>query len=55
MKALHPKCNVFTNFTTLIKIPTIGLEPITLKWEQILNLSCLPISPSRRIIYVLIK
>lgn len=40
---------MFTNFTTLIinKIPTIGLEPITLKWEQILNLSCLPISPSR--------
>ena len=29
------------------KIPTIGLEPITLNWEQILNLSCLPISPSR--------
>ena len=27
------------------KMLTIGLEPITL-WEQILSLSCLPVSPS---------
>ena len=43
---LHPKCSVFTNFTTLISVPTIGLEPITQKREQILSLPCLPISPS---------